>query len=64
MYLKKFSWGPTFIEINRDLLDTYATCVDAADVVDKQNKYIIDQKEVKFVLSYINPRMKEISPEI
>ena len=42
----KFSWGPTFLELNRELLDLYASCTDAKDVVDKQNTYIQQQKQV------------------
>ena len=48
-YLSKFSWGPTFIEINREILDTYADCSDAEDVIAKQNAYIQQLKEVCIV---------------
>ena len=50
----KFSWGPTFLEINRELLDIYASCTDAKDVVDKQNSYIQTQKEVCNFIIYMN----------
>jgi len=46
-YLSKFSWGPTFIEINREILDIYADCTDAQDVIAKQNAYIQQIKEAK-----------------
>jgi ribosome biogenesis protein Tsr3 len=28
-YLKRFGWGPTFITINKELLDIYSSCTDA-----------------------------------
>ena len=28
-YLSKFGWGPTFIDINKELLDAYAGCKDS-----------------------------------
>jgi len=41
-YLSKFGWGQTFIDINRELLDTYSKCKDSSEVIDVQNKYIAD----------------------
>jgi ribosome biogenesis protein Tsr3 len=29
LYLKRFGWGPTFITINKELLDIYSACTDA-----------------------------------
>jgi len=39
-YLSKFGWGPTFIDINKELLDAYAGCKDSREVVEVQNKYM------------------------
>ena len=35
--LSVFSWGHTFLELNRELLELYATARDSIDVVEKQN---------------------------
>ena len=39
-YLEKFSWGPAFIDINRDLLESYRSCKDGDDVVKVQNHHL------------------------
>jgi len=39
-YLSKFGWGPTFITINKELLDAYSKCKDSSEVLDVQNKYM------------------------
>jgi len=39
-YMDRFSWGPSFIEINRELLDQYSSCKNGEEVVDVQNKYL------------------------
>ncbi|KAJ8970210.1 hypothetical protein NQ314_001357 [Rhamnusium bicolor] len=39
-YLDKFSWGHSFITLNKELLDLYANCSDSQSVVAEQNKYI------------------------
>ena len=39
-YLNKFSWGHSFIELNQDLLDAYASCKDGKEVIETQNKFI------------------------
>ncbi len=38
--LQEFSWGEEFVRLNFDLLEMYATCIDAADVVEKQNAWL------------------------
>ena len=42
--LDKFKWGPTFYDVNKDLLDLYAKCKDGTEVVQKQNEYISSVK--------------------
>ncbi|KAJ8957527.1 hypothetical protein NQ318_020566 [Aromia moschata] len=39
-YLEKFSWGHSFLQLNKELLDIYANCTDSQSVVAEQNKYI------------------------
>jgi pre-rRNA-processing protein TSR3 len=38
--LSKFRWGPTFREINREVLDIYKTCTDGEDVREKQDAWL------------------------
>jgi rRNA small subunit aminocarboxypropyltransferase len=38
--LSVFTWGHTFLELNAELLDAYATAKDSADVVKMQNVFI------------------------
>ena len=38
--MDKFNWGPSFIDINLDLLEAYADCTDSASVVAAQNAHI------------------------
>jgi len=38
--LSVFVWGHTFLELNAELLDAYATAKDSADVVKMQNVFI------------------------
>ncbi|EYB88694.1 hypothetical protein Y032_0243g3505 [Ancylostoma ceylanicum] len=38
--MKQFSWGPHFIELNRELLDMYASCGTHEEVIQKQTEYL------------------------
>ncbi|CAD6191286.1 unnamed protein product [Caenorhabditis auriculariae] len=38
--MKPFSYGPHFIDLNRELLDIYAACHTPEEVIEKQNAYI------------------------
>ena len=40
LYLSKFKWGKQFEALNSELLATYATCKDGAEVVAAQAEYI------------------------
>jgi len=38
--MKEFAWGNEFLRINQELLDLYASCADAEEVVQKQNEWL------------------------
>ena len=38
--MEKFSWGMEFIRLNEELLELYSSCIDAKDVVQKQNEWL------------------------
>ncbi|KAI1285713.1 18S rRNA aminocarboxypropyltransferase [Halotydeus destructor] len=42
LYLSRFKWGPGFLTLNDELFKLYQSCVDSAQVVEKQNQYIED----------------------
>lgn len=39
-YLSKFSWGHSFLELNAEVLDLYASCTDSTSVIEAQNKFL------------------------
>ncbi|KAJ3635712.1 hypothetical protein MTP99_008601 [Tenebrio molitor] len=44
-YLDKFSWGHSFIELNKNILEIYSSCSDSQSVVVQQNKYIEEEQK-------------------
>ena len=44
-YMARFSWGPSFLEINRELLEMYADCRDGEEVVKVQNVYLEEARK-------------------
>ena len=40
LLINQFAWGKEFLRINRELLDLYASCNDAEEVVAKQNEWL------------------------
>ena len=38
--MEKFTWGPHFIELNKELLDMYATCTNSEEVISCQKEYL------------------------
>eukprot|EP00817_Percolomonadidae_sp_ATCC50343_P007410 CAMPEP_0117425404 /NCGR_PEP_ID=MMETSP0758-20121206/5665_1 /TAXON_ID=63605 /ORGANISM="Percolomonas cosmopolitus, Strain AE-1 (ATCC 50343)" /LENGTH=148 /DNA_ID=CAMNT_0005209833 /DNA_START=156 /DNA_END=599 /DNA_ORIENTATION=+ len=40
LILEGFKWGPTFINLNENLLDAYAECENGEEVVAVQNNYL------------------------
>jgi pre-rRNA-processing protein TSR3 len=45
--LSEFAWGEEFISLNRQVLDIYAACKDADDVVQKQNEWLEQAQKQK-----------------
>lgn len=43
--LENFSWGPTFLEINKELLEVYQQCTDSESVEEAQNKWMAKLEE-------------------
>ncbi|XP_047364634.1 18S rRNA aminocarboxypropyltransferase [Vespa velutina] len=39
-YLGKFSWGHSFLELNKELLGRYATCTNAEEIITVQEDYL------------------------
>jgi len=39
-FIPRFNWAPTFIQLNRELLDAYRAAADAEEVERIQNEYI------------------------
>merc|ERR1712112_461173 len=39
-YMSRFSWGPAFIDINRELLDKYSECKTSEEVIKIQNEHL------------------------
>jgi len=47
-YMSRFSWGPSFIEINKELLNKYSDCQSSEEVLEVQNKHLdLVEKERK-----------------
>ena len=38
--MNKFKWGHGFISLNRELLESYATCATSEEVIETQNKWL------------------------
>ena len=38
--LAMYKWGPTFLELNHEMLESYASAKDSADVVELQKQFI------------------------
>ncbi|XP_041474218.1 18S rRNA aminocarboxypropyltransferase-like isoform X2 [Lytechinus variegatus] len=53
--LKRFKWGPVFIDINHELLDIYAACKTGADVVKAQQKWMTQLKQEQERRNLVDP---------
>jgi rRNA small subunit aminocarboxypropyltransferase len=47
--LSIFTWGHTFFELNGMLLDNYATAKDSGEIVEMQNRLLIEKRSGKSV---------------
>ncbi|KAJ8877132.1 hypothetical protein PR048_021585 [Dryococelus australis] len=47
LYLSKFKWGKSFITLNKELLDRYATCENSQQVVEVQKDYLESAHQTK-----------------
>ena len=48
LYMSKFSWGPAFIDLNRELLDKYSACSSSEEVIKVQTKHLKSmEQEIK-----------------
>ena len=45
--LSKFKWGPTFINLNYELLNGYSQCTDSQSVVEFQNEWLLKVQNEK-----------------
>lgn len=46
-YLGKFSWGHSFLELNKELLEKYAACTNAEEIIAAQEKFLKDARQEK-----------------
>lgn len=44
--LEAFAWGEEFFKINKEVLDLYASCKDADEVIEKQNEWLKEAQRV------------------
>ncbi|KAF5303941.1 hypothetical protein FQA39_LY01726 [Lamprigera yunnana] len=45
-YLSKFTWGHSFYDLNKEILDTYASCKNGQEIITAQQNYI-DREQKK-----------------
>ncbi len=57
--LSDFNWGEEFFNINAHLLDQYCLCKTSAEVVEVQNKFLIEADHYNATKS---SRVKELPP--
>ena len=58
--MSRFSWGPAFIEINRELLDKYKACCNSAEVIKVQTEHL-DTMEKERTVKDENSRKSKTS---
>ena len=54
--LEPFGWGPTFLDINREVLDAYAACTDGVAVIKVQDEFLLraEQEKLQRKLEHID----------
>ena len=58
-YMEKFSWGPSFIDINKELLEKYSQCKTSEEVIRIQNEYLEIIEKEKLVKEENSKKSKE-----
>lgn len=44
-YMDQFSWGHSFMELNREILDIYKNCTNSSSILEAQEKYLKEARE-------------------
>ncbi|KAF5304436.1 hypothetical protein FQR65_LT07966 [Abscondita terminalis] len=44
-YLSKFTWGHSFLDLNKELLDNYAACKSSQEIISAQDDYIKKEQQ-------------------
>ena len=44
-YLNKFSWGHSFLELNEELLESYASCTTSEEIIEAQEKFLAKARQ-------------------
>lgn len=44
-YLGKFSWGHSFIELNSELLESYAACNSSEEIIAAQERFLVKARQ-------------------
>lgn len=44
-YLGKFSWGHSFVELNEELLASYAACTNSEEIIAAQDKFLAKARQ-------------------
>merc|ERR1711902_206946 len=57
-YMSRFSWGPSFININKELLDKYSACNTSEEVINVQNSHLEVLEKEKIVKEAKSKRTK------
>ena len=47
LYMSQFSWGPAFIDLNRELLDKYSACSSSEEVIRVQTEHLETMEQEK-----------------
>ncbi|XP_071450910.1 18S rRNA aminocarboxypropyltransferase [Hetaerina americana] len=45
LYLSKFKWGKSFIDLNKDILDEYAKCESGDDIIKAQETFLEKERQ-------------------
>ena len=62
--LEPFSWGVEFIRLNQELLDLYASCSNADEVVKAQNLWLTENKKCSESIETLEMRSEDLDSYI